>query len=225
MPRSLSRPPDSNRNTAAEALSDTDIESLQAALDALPAPLEPLDVSALDGFLAAIVVQPRRVALSRWLPFVLDADLSPRPAPAGTDASRIAELAGRREAELRREVDARRWFDPWLYALDFPQAAPSQIVLPWVAGFAFGFDAFPDLAERGGASLDEALALVYRHLDADDLEDAEDLLALIDELEPVASVEEAVEDLVRATLLLADVATALRREPHPRRATPRAHRR
>jgi uncharacterized protein len=46
---------------------------------------------------------------------------------------------------------------------------------------------------------------VYRHLDAEDLEDAEDLIEEIESLEPPADLAEAVEDLVRATLLLADI--------------------
>ena len=54
--------------------------------------------------------------------------------------------------------------------------------------------------------LREALATLYRHFDADDLEDDGDdeLAALIDELEPPTDSAEAVEDLVRCTLLLAD---------------------
>ena len=61
----------------------------------------------------------------------------------------------------------------------------------------------PDAARR--AALTEPLALLYRHLDADDLEDADELLDEIESLEPPADLTEAVEDLVRATLLLADV--------------------
>ena len=56
----------------------------------------------------------------------------------------------------------------------------------------------------------EPLALLYRHLDAEDLDDADELLAEIDALEPVADLAEAVEGLVRATLLLADAAAGVR---------------
>jgi len=48
--------------------------------------------------------------------------------------------------------------------------------------------------------------LLYRHLDPGDLEDADTLLAEIEALEPPADLASAVEELVRATLLLADVA-------------------
>ena len=53
------------------------------------------------------------------------------------------------------------------------------------------------------------LALLYRHLDVDDLEDADALLAEIESLEPPADLAAAVEELVRATLLLADVGAQL----------------
>jgi len=56
----------------------------------------------------------------------------------------------------------------------------------------------------------EPLALLYQHVDADDLEDADELLAEIDSLEPPADLTEAVEQLVRAILLLADAAAAER---------------
>ena len=40
----------------------------------MPAPLEPLDVSMLDGFLCGVLVQPQRVPDARWLPHVTDVD-------------------------------------------------------------------------------------------------------------------------------------------------------
>jgi uncharacterized protein len=51
----------------------------------------------------------------------------------------------------------------------------------------------------------EPLALLYRHLDPDDLEDADELIAEIETLEPPVDLTDAVEGLVRATLLLADI--------------------
>jgi uncharacterized protein len=64
---------------------------------------------------------------------------------------------------------------------------------------------FPSLTDLHAKALLEPLALLYRHLDRDDLEDADELLAVIDSLEPPADLTQAVEELVRATLLLADV--------------------
>ncbi len=68
-------------------------------------------------------------------------------------------------------------------------------------------ETFPDLlAVDDDPAVIEPLALIYRHLDPDDLEDADALLAEIETLEPPADLAESVEGLVRATLLLADVA-------------------
>jgi uncharacterized protein len=184
-------------------LSDRDIHDLQALLDAVPPPLEPLDVSALDGFLAGVVLQPTTVPPARWLPFVIDVDEGRAP-PAGFDPARLHALVLRRHAELEAAVAQRQWFDPWVFELA-PEDPPSAALVGWVAGFAAAANHFPALLERSDAAVLEPLALLYRHLDPDDLEDADLLLAEIDELEPPADLAEGVEELVRATLLLADV--------------------
>ncbi|MEO7338221.1 MAG: UPF0149 family protein [Caldimonas sp.] len=78
-------------------------------------------------------------------------------------------------------------------------------VYPWVAGFATAMELFPAPMDFPALQINEPLALIFRHLAPDDLEDADDLLAEIDSLEPPADLAEAVEGLVRATLLMADV--------------------
>jgi uncharacterized protein len=191
-------------------LGDREIDALQALLDAVPKPLEPLDVSALDGFLCGVVVQPTAIAPARWLRFVTDAD--GRALPAGFDARPLHALVARREAELRRAIGRREWFDPWVFELDDDaagadgSAAGSDPAYAWVAGFAAALEIFPGLLAAVEDALTGPLALLYRHLDADDLEDADALLAEIETLEPPADLAAAVEELVRATLLLADVA-------------------
>ena len=121
----------------------------------------------------------------------------------------------------------RRWFDPWVFELDGDGTAaadqgaaagagdeldPSDDpAYPWVAGFAAALETFPALLGADEAALIGPLALLYRHLGADDLEDADALLAEIETLEPPADLGAAVEELVRATLLLADVAATLAR--------------
>ena len=194
------------------ALSEIELEELQALLDRVPPPLEPLDVSMLDGFLCGVLVQPQPVPASRWLPHVTDAD--GRALPARLDAERLHTLVQRRYGELQAAISRRDWFDPWVFELfddDGHQAdaegapAAADAVYPWVAGFATAMELFPALMRGDVQALTEPLALLYRHLDADELEDADDLLEAIDSLEPPADLSEAVEGLVRATLLLADV--------------------
>ena len=216
-------------------LSSRDIDALQVLLDSVPAPLEPLDVVMLDGYLCGVLVQPERVPAAHWWRYVTDVD--GRALPPGFDASRLRPLVERRHAELDAAIAARKWFDPWVFELHEPPsdaavvigagagagadrvrvsgAAPErdddrgprfEAVYPWVAGFAAAQEQFPALMRLPPESTLEPLALLYRHLDPDDLEDADDLLAEIDALEPPADLAEAVEGLVRATLLLADAA-------------------
>jgi len=196
---------------AVAPLSDREIDALQALLDAVPAPLEPLDVVALDGYLCGVLVQPERVAPARWLAHVTDGD--GRPLPRGYDPAPLHALVRRRHAELEAAIGRRRWFDPWVFEVDPPPAAEATaadavhgVVFPWVAGVATAFELFPGVMQLPPETTVEPLALLYRHLDAADLEDADELLAEIESLEPVGDLSEAVEQLVRAILLLADAA-------------------
>ncbi len=217
-----------------EPVSDAQREALQEGFDQVPAPLEPLDVSALDGFLCGVLLQPQPVAEARWLAHVFDVDGRPLPSD-WAPAAALRDIVRRRHRELDQAIEARQWFDPWVFELD-DDADEVEAVYPWVAGFATALTLFPalsDLAEEGpqAQAMTEALALVYRHLDPEDLEDADTLLAEIDTLEPPADLSDAVEGLVRATLLLADVTRPARgpvKVPRPRpeaRGRPRPPRR
>ncbi|CAM3931843.1 YecA family protein [Roseateles saccharophilus] len=199
----------SPQHRAPEALSEADLERLQALLDALPAPLEPLDVSMLDGYLCGVLLQPEPVPLAAWLPPILDSE--GRPTPARVDDELLA-LLRRRHKELNVAIAGRQWFDPWIFELD-DDAEPSETLLPWVAGFAHALDAHPALLRLPEEALLEPLAALYLHLDPDDLEDADALLEEIESLEPPADLEEAVEGLVSAVLMLADVSRPVRAPP------------
>ena len=58
----------------------------------------------------------RRSRRRRWLRFVTDVD--GRALPAGFDARPLHALVLRRDAELRRAIGRREWFDPWVFELD-----------------------------------------------------------------------------------------------------------
>ena len=204
-------------------LNDTEIDELQALLESLPAPLDPPDLSALDGYLVGVLLQPVAVPNAQWQAFVHDFD-SGRPVAPGVDLTRLHALVRRRHAELGAAIAARRWFDPWVFELETDDPveplSPSQTVLPWVAGCAAAFERFPLLLERAGAESREPLAVLYAHFDPEDLEDVdEELIALIDEIAPPDTLEEAVETLVRSTLLLADAM-----QPRPAPTARRGHR-
>ncbi|KPF60213.1 hypothetical protein D621_01920 [beta proteobacterium AAP51] len=205
-------------------LSDADIQQLESQLDALPEPLQPLDISALDGYLCGVLLQPRRVAAEKWQRFVVDVD--GQPAPGGPALNELQALVLRRHAEIDAAIAQRAWFDPWVYQLDDADD-PSESLLPWVAGFAAAMDHFPALMDLDAPELVEPLALVYMHFPPEDLEDADALLEVIETLEPPADLPEAVQDLVRALMLMADVtrprapAPRLAQRPAPRRGPPR----
>lgn len=230
--------PTTSHPSAARAiapLGDADMARLEMLLDSLPPPLQPLDMSALDGFLCGVLLQPRPVPAALWLPRVADVD--GRPAPAGPALKELQALVLRRHAELDAAIGARQWFDPWIYELDDDGEAAAaasadrdaeddeeegaggvrDAVLPWVAGFAAALEAFPALNAMDAPDLVEPLALLFMHFDPDDLEDADALAAVIETLEPPADLAEAVQDVVRALMLIADVT-------RPRAAAPTARR-
>lgn len=197
-------PPDPSHGPLTEA----ELDRLQALLDSLPATLEPLDTVMIDGYLCGVLLQPSPVPEARWLAHI--ADVEGRKPPTRFDAVMLRALVLRRYSELNRAIAQRQWFDPWVYQLD-EAATPSETVLPWVAGFATAVDLFTTLMDKHEPALLEPLATLYRHLDPDDLEDAEELLAEIETLAPPETLVEAVEDLVRSVLLMADVS-----RPQPR---------
>jgi uncharacterized protein len=203
----------------ATPVSEREMDELQTLLESLPSPLDPPDLSALDGFLVGVLLQPVPVPSAQWLACVHDFEAA-RPAPPNVDLARLHSLVRRRHAELDAAITARRWFDPWIFELDADESGdlttPSQMVLPWVAGWASALERFPSLLERADAQAREPLASMYALFDPDDLEDVDDLADLIDEIAAPETLEEAVETLVRSTLLLAD-ALQLRNNPPPQR--------
>ena len=229
--RQLRRPgPQARPAPPVRPLDEAELAELQALLDSVPAPLEALDASALDGYLCGVIVQPQAVAEAMWWPRVLDIDA--RPAPAGFATARLRSLVGRRHAELADAIARRQWFDPWVFELE-PEAGQRRrndnddendgddddhdhdhdeegvgvdAVHPWATGFALALETFPRLLEREDPEVMAPLALLYRHIGAGHLEDADELLAQIEALAPSPDLGSAVEELVRATLLLADAA-------------------
>lgn len=220
--------PRSSSGNSVAPLDERDIDELQALLDRVPAPLEPLDVSMVDGFLCGVLLQPQPVPAAQWLPHLTDAD--GRALPASFDATQLQALALRRHAELNEAIGQRQWFDPWVFELasaddeddDSDMPHETDAVYPWVAGFATAQEFFPGLMRLDAKALTAPLALLYRHLDPDDLEDADELIEEIDSLEPPADLSAAVEELVRATLLLADISRPRPQAGRPNRPPARA---
>ncbi|WP_138855164.1 YecA/YgfB family protein [Inhella inkyongensis] len=216
-----------NRPSHASAAPDLDLDALQDLLDAVPAPLEPLDVSMLDGYLTAIALQPKAPPPAEWMRWVLDSEEGRAP-PAGFKAEPIRALAMRRLQELDAAIRGRQWWDPWVFAPHDEDDEPGDpedwetilgAIYPWVAGFALGADSFPQgLMGCKDSDLLEGLAGIYQFLDAEDLEDADELLEAIEGIEPPKHLDEAVEHLVAHSLLLADVSRPFKAKAAPVKA-------
>ena len=191
-------------------LTDAEFDELDTLLQATPAPYEPLDVLMLDGYLAGVLVQPRVVSLDEWLAPVFD--LEGRALGPGVDAAwqaRCRTLIERRRQALAAAIGEDGWFDPMV--VDIERAPPaseyepvqspvSRALLPWAAGFHWAQECFPELADLAAGDDDAvagALARIYRHLPAETDEDRE-IVAVLDREQPLATLDEGIEDLVLA---------------------------
>jgi uncharacterized protein len=210
---------------AARDLSDAEFAELDELLADTPEPLEPCDAVMLDGFLCGVLVQPVLLEPEAWLPHVFD--FESRPLPADTDPAwleRTRTLILRRHAALNRMMVEDGWFDPLILEFDEGESPPpapegdeamaalspvSQSLMPWVAGFQHATICFPDLAEMPDDAVMAALARLYRHLPAETDEEKE-IVATLDREHPLATLEEAIEDMVVAVADLADLTRDLR---------------
>ena len=213
----------------ARDLSDDEFRELDDLLAQIPEPLVPFDSVLLDGFLCGVLVQPVPIEPAAWLPYVFDADArEPSPALDATLRERIVALTLRRYAALNRALLEDGAFDPLLLAEDEDEikdedadeglpartdaqddprdrvATVSRPLLPWVVGFEAANVAFPHLMEVDDDAVDLALARIYRHLPAD-TDEQRDVNAALDLDLPLASVDDAVEELVAAVADLADL--------------------
>jgi uncharacterized protein len=202
-------------------LTDPEISELDELLLELPEDRDPLDVAMLDGFLVGVLLQPDVVAHADWLPLVFDADGRAIAFPGGDAAlHRATELITRRHDELAAAIAAREPFDPVVFDIEdddgnvVTDARQIAALEPWAIGFVNALNAFPALADR--IEQDEAatgaLVGLLRHLpldpDADDDEAAEEMRqerAALDRDSPLATLDDAIEDLVTCVLDLADV--------------------
>ena len=204
----------------AHDLSDAEFAELDELLAATPEPIEPLDAVMLDGYLCGVLVQPVLLEPATWLAHVFDFDGRPLPddADAGWQQRCTALILRRHAALIRAMVDDDGWFDPLVLEFDdeetpeeSAEAGPeadmnpiSRALMPWVAGFQHATICFPDLAEMQGDAVMAALARLYRHLPPET--DAErELVATLEREHPLATLDEAMEELVATVADLYDL--------------------
>jgi uncharacterized protein len=205
-----------------------ELQKLESFLEGLPAPLAPLDICALDGFLVGVLLQPTKIAQAQWFPYVCDQDGRPIPQHVSNMLPPLVDWVRRRHRELDQAIAERQWFDPWVFELEAPASA-ADAVLPWITGWSAALEVFPALLALKDPALREPLATLFAYFDPEDLDDVDDIADLLAEMAPADTLEDAVEDLVRSTLLIADVSrpraqpaapgkTARRGSPPARRA-------
>jgi len=206
---------------AARDLTDAEFAELDELLADTPEPLEPCDAAMLDGYLCGVLVQPVLHEPESWLPNVFD--FEGRPLPDDVDPEWLARtqaLILRRHNALNRAMTEDGWFDPLVLELDEDAPPPqdealaamspvSQALMPWVAGFQHATICFPDLAELPDDAVMAALARLFRHLPAETDEERE-IVATLDREQPLATLDEAIEDLVVAVADLSDLTRDLR---------------
>jgi len=195
----------------------------------------------LDGFLCGVIVQPVLLEPATWLAHVFDFD--GRPLPDDVDAGwlqRCNALIMRRHGALNRAIVEDGWFDPLVLEFDDEhprepvpegEADPmaglspvSQSLMPWVAGFQHAAECFPDLAELPDDAVMSALARLYRHLPAETDEERE-LVEMLDREHPLATLDDAMEELVVTVADLQDLTREQRYKVDTvRRETPKVGR-
>ena len=242
-----SRPP---LAASAQDLSDAEFAELDDLLAGIPEPLEPLDAVMLDGFLAAVIVQPELIAAERWLPHVFDAgghrwgEAEPTP-----EQLRARELIARRHAAMNRSLAEFGGFDPLILepadmtgavdptdpveadaaavaeAPELPALdATTRAILPWVAGFEFAASIFPALYELDDDAVATTLARLYRFLPAEGEED-QAINELVATERPLTTLDAAIEEIIACVGELYDLTSPLRYQVETvRRAAPKVGR-
>jgi uncharacterized protein len=151
-------------------LNDAELDELAELLANAPAPLEPLDVPALDGYLVGVLVQPRLVPIDEWLPAVFDAER--RALPGETDATWLARtraLIERRHQSINAAISEDGFFDPVIVdaeqmppasEYDTVQSPSARALQPWLAGFDWALECFPELEQQADEAVAAALARI-----------------------------------------------------------------
>jgi uncharacterized protein len=235
-----SRPP---VGASAQDLGDAEFAELDELLAQVPEPLEPLDVVMLDGFIAAIVVQPELIDAERWLPYVFDAGGHRwGEAERSAEQLRARELIARRHAAINRSLAEYRRFEPLILEPDTPDTpdapdapdhatgaetgldATLRAILPWVAGFEFAASIFPGLAGVDDDAVATTLARLYRFLPAEG-ENEQEVVAIVAREIPIASLDAAIDEVIACVADLYDLTEPLRfRVETVRRAAPKVGR-
>jgi uncharacterized protein len=207
----------------AHDLTDAEFVELEELLFETPEPLEPLELMTLDGYLCGVIVQPVLLEPATWLAHIFD--FEGRPLPEDVDPQwlrRITAHIMRRYSALNRAIgEDDGMFDPLVLEFDEEEGTAQELgadevdpvqslnpisrtLMPWVLGFLHATECFPDLAEMHDDAVMSCLARLFRHLPAETDEERE-IVTTLDREYPLATLDEAIADLVATVAELQDL--------------------
>ena len=128
------------------ALSDEELDELDAFLSSESLSEEAMDLSTLDGFFAAIALNPEFILPSQWLPWVWDMEAGEEtPAFASAaQAARINDLLLRHYNSVQDMIGDGR-FAPLMYTLQQEDGSEFYDAEGWSMGFMLGVSLFQDV--------------------------------------------------------------------------------
>ncbi len=128
------------------ALSDEEFDELDAFLMSESLSDEAMDISTLDGFFAAIVLNPEFVLPSQWLPWVWDMEEGEEsPAFESIEqANRISGLLLRHYNSVQEATSEGR-YAPLMYTLHQEDGSEFYDAEGWSMGFMLGMFLFQDI--------------------------------------------------------------------------------
>lgn len=148
-----------------------------------------------DGYLAGLTLQPQPLFGLEWLHALLGPTTDPL----------VQTLSARRMKALSTALRSQTWWDPFLRMAEDPTSSPavSPQLAPWVAGFDQALQEHPVAGLHDPACM-LVLARLYRHLPAHDPQE-QALVSLLDQTQPLDSLEDAVDELTACVAELWDL--------------------
>jgi uncharacterized protein len=127
------------------ALSEDELEELEGFLFSDAMPEEGMDISAVDGFLAAVILNPQFISPSQWLPWVWDME-NGEESPTFADSQQANRIIGLllRHYNMVSGAIAGGSFDPLLMELAQEDGSEFYDAEGWCEGFMLGVSIFPD---------------------------------------------------------------------------------